>query len=43
VIEQEVRDLRDGKDEDEVVEELECRRPPFLTGDPTSFEAAHDA
>ena len=32
IVEQEVRYLRDGQDEDEVVEELEVRRVRFLVG-----------
>jgi hypothetical protein len=39
VVEQEVRDLRDGEDEDEVVEELERRRPLLLAA--PALVAAH--
>jgi hypothetical protein len=42
VIEQQVRDLRDGEDEYEVVEELESRRVSLLVARPT-LEAAHAA
>jgi hypothetical protein len=38
--EQEVRDLRDGEDEDEVVEELERRRPLLLPRVAVALEAA---
>ena len=41
VVEQQMRDLRDGEDEDEVVEELEVRRVRFLVGRARSEVSAH--